>query len=247
MCVDPTLCRSSQDSRFFLLVQEGQGQPPAIHTDSQASAKGHATVTRGRSPAAEPASSEPRAFSRFPGPSVPFSGSCSGTAWACPSVTQSCPTPCDPMDCSTPGFPVLTVSGSLFKLLSIELVIPSTHFILCPPLLLLSSILPSIRVFPSMWAQQSNRNIQRTCWGALCLPKQLHSSLPTQLPPSGGEPPSSRSTPPPASVFGVFTLGEAGHPAGPHRRPAWTEMEPPLDSRHLPLDLIKLSGDSGSG
>ena len=22
------------------------------------------------------------------------------------SVTQSCPTPCDPMDCSTPGFPV---------------------------------------------------------------------------------------------------------------------------------------------
>ena len=36
---------------------------------------------------------------------------------------------------------------SLPKLMSIELVIPSTHLILCRPLLLLSSIFPSIRVF----------------------------------------------------------------------------------------------------
>ena len=38
-------------------------------------------------------------------------------------------------------------SQSLLKLMSIELVIPSNHLVLCHPLLLPSSILPSIRVF----------------------------------------------------------------------------------------------------
>ena len=46
------------------------------------------------------------------------------------SVTQSSPTLCDPMDCSTPGFPVLTNSQSLLKLMFIELVMPSNHLIL---------------------------------------------------------------------------------------------------------------------
>ena len=40
-----------------------------------------------------------------------------------------------------------TNSWSLLKLMSIELVMPSNHLILCRPLLLLPSILPSIRVF----------------------------------------------------------------------------------------------------
>ena len=40
-----------------------------------------------------------------------------------------------------------TISWSLLKLMSIESVMPSTHLILCHPLLLLSSIFPSIRVF----------------------------------------------------------------------------------------------------
>ena len=40
-----------------------------------------------------------------------------------------------------------TVSWSLFKLMSIELVMPSNHLILCRPLLLLPSIFPSISVF----------------------------------------------------------------------------------------------------
>ena len=38
-------------------------------------------------------------------------------------------------------------SWSLLKLMSIELVMPSKHFIFCHPLLLLPSIFPSIRVF----------------------------------------------------------------------------------------------------
>ena len=43
----------------------------------------------------------------------------------------------------------ITNSGSLLKLMTIELVMPSNYFILCCPLLLLPSIFPSIRVFPS--------------------------------------------------------------------------------------------------
>ena len=40
-----------------------------------------------------------------------------------------------------------TISWSLLKLVSIELVMPSNHLFLCCPLLLLPSIFPSIRVF----------------------------------------------------------------------------------------------------
>ena len=43
----------------------------------------------------------------------------------------------------------ITNSQSLLKLMSIELVMPSNHLILCRPLLLLPSIFPSIRVFSS--------------------------------------------------------------------------------------------------
>ena len=41
----------------------------------------------------------------------------------------------------------ITNSQSLLKIMSIELVMPSNHLILCHPLLLLPSIFPSIRVF----------------------------------------------------------------------------------------------------
>ena len=63
------------------------------------------------------------------------------------SVTQLCPTLCDPMDCSTSGFPIHHNSQSLLKLMSIESVMPSNHLILCHPLFPLPSIFPSIRVF----------------------------------------------------------------------------------------------------
>ena len=48
-------------------------------------------------------------------------------------------------------------SQSLFKLMSIELVMPSNHLILCWPLLLLPSIFPSIKVF-------SNESALRIRW-----------------------------------------------------------------------------------
>ena len=53
------------------------------------------------------------------------------------SVTQSCLTLCDPMDCSTLGFPVHHQLLELLKLMSIESVMPSNHVILCRPLFLL--------------------------------------------------------------------------------------------------------------
>ena len=56
---------------------------------------------------------------------------------------------CDPMDGDTPGPRSLTISWSFSKLVSVESVMPSNHLILCCPLLLLSSIFPSIRVFSS--------------------------------------------------------------------------------------------------
>ena len=45
------------------------------------------------------------------------------------------------------AFPSITDSWNLLKLMSIELVIPSNHVILCRPLLFLPSVFPSIRVF----------------------------------------------------------------------------------------------------
>ena len=74
------------------------------------------------------------------------------------------------MDCSTPGFPVITNSWSLLKLMSIgsvmisnhlilchPLLLPSNHLILCHPLLLPPSVFPSIRVF-------SNESALRIRW-----------------------------------------------------------------------------------
>ena len=57
------------------------------------------------------------------------------------------PTLCDPMDYSTPGFPVLHISWSLLKLMSIKSVMPSNYLIFCCSLLLLPLVFLSIRIF----------------------------------------------------------------------------------------------------
>ena len=51
----------------------------------------------------------------------------------------------------------ITSSWSLLKLMSIESMMPSNHLILCCPLLLLPSVLPSIRAFP-------NESVLRIRW-----------------------------------------------------------------------------------
>ena len=63
------------------------------------------------------------------------------------SVAQSCLTLCNPRDCSTPGFPVhhqlLELAQTHVHLFSDAI----QHFIPCPPLLLLPSVFPRIKVF----------------------------------------------------------------------------------------------------
>ena len=64
------------------------------------------------------------------------------------SVAQSCLTLCDPWTAACQASLSFTVSQSLLKLMSIELMMPSNHLILCCPLLL-PSVFSSIRVFSS--------------------------------------------------------------------------------------------------
>ena len=62
------------------------------------------------------------------------------------SVSQSCLT-ATPSTAACQAALSITNSRNLRKLMSIELLMPSNHLILCRPLLLLPSIFPSIRVF----------------------------------------------------------------------------------------------------
>ena len=66
------------------------------------------------------------------------------------SVAQSCPTLCDPMNRSTPGLPVHhqlpEFTQTRVHRVS-DAIQPSSHLILCCPLLLLPLIPPSIKVF----------------------------------------------------------------------------------------------------
>ena len=73
------------------------------------------------------------------------------------SVAQSCPTLCDPVNSSTPGFPVHHQLPKLAQTVSIKTVMPSSHLILCRPLLLLPSIFRSISVF-------SNESVLHIRW-----------------------------------------------------------------------------------
>ena len=73
------------------------------------------------------------------------------------SVTQSCPTLCNPMDAAPQVYLSITNSQSLLKLMPIELVMPSIYLIFCHPLLLQPSVFSSIRVF-------SNKSVLQIRW-----------------------------------------------------------------------------------
>ena len=79
-----------------------------------------------------------------------FKASYSLTSVRFNSVAQLCLTLCDPMDYSMPGFPV----HHQLKLMSIKLVMPSNHLILCHPLLLLPSVIASISSFDAFQMSQ---------------------------------------------------------------------------------------------
>ena len=68
---------------------------------------------------------------------------------------------CNPIDCSMSGFPVLHYLPEFAQFMSIQSVMPSSHLILCRPLLLLPSIFPSIRIF----SNESALHIRwQKCW-----------------------------------------------------------------------------------
>ena len=80
------------------------------------------------------------------------------------SVTQQCPTFCNPIVCRKKASPSITSSHSMLKFMSSESMLPFSHLILCHPLLLLPVILPSIRVFSNesvlhiRWPKHQNFN-----------------------------------------------------------------------------------------
>ena len=75
----------------------------------------------------------------------------------CSSGTQSCPTLCNPMDCSTPGLPVYHQLPE-FTQTHVHWVDDAINcLIFCQPLFLLPSIFPSIRVF-------SNESVLHIIW-----------------------------------------------------------------------------------
>ena len=67
---------------------------------------------------------------------------------------------CDPMTCSTPGLPVNHRLPEFTQTHVFKLVMPSSHLILCRPLLLLPPIPPSIRVF----SNESTLRLRCQCW-----------------------------------------------------------------------------------
>ena len=99
-------------------------------------------------------------------------------------------------NCST-GFSGLHHLQSLLRLMSIDSVMPSSHLILCHPLLLLPSVFPSIKVFsnesalcirwPNFWGfsiSPSNEYSGLISWlyglvGSPCSPRDSQESSPT--------------------------------------------------------------------
>ena len=75
----------------------------------------------------------------------------------CYSVAKLFITLCDPWTTACQAFLSFIMSQSLLRFMSTESVMPSNHLILCRPLLLPSSIFPSIRVF-------SNESVLRIRW-----------------------------------------------------------------------------------
>ena len=70
-----------------------------------------------------------------------------------------------------------TISKSSLKLMSIELMMPSSHLTLCHPLLLLSSVFPSIRVFLVSWLFATGGQSTGTSASASVLPVNIQGWL----------------------------------------------------------------------
>ena len=79
------------------------------------------------------------------------------------SVTQSCLALWGPVDCSTPGFPVLQCLLGFARTPVHRVGDATNHLFLCCPLLLLPSVFPSIRVFLNE-SVLSNESVLHSRW-----------------------------------------------------------------------------------
>ena len=93
------------------------------------------------------------------------------------SVTQSCPTLCDPWTAACQASLSITNSQSLLKLMSIELVIPSNHLILCRPFSSRLQSFPESRSFPMSQLFASGGQSTGVSASASVLPMKEHSGL----------------------------------------------------------------------
>ena len=94
------------------------------------------------------------------------------------SVAQLCPALFNPMDCSTPGFPVLHQLLEFAQTHVHKSVMPSNHLTLC--LLLLPSIFPSIRVFSKEFFTSCGQSIVASALASI-LPVNIQVWFPLRL------------------------------------------------------------------
>ena len=88
---------------------------------------------------------------------------------------------CDPMNCSMPGLPVLTISLSLLKLTCIESVMPSNHLILCGPISFCPPSFPASGSFPVSELFESGGQSFGVSASASVLPMNIQGWVPLGL------------------------------------------------------------------
>ena len=92
-----------------------------------------------------------------------------------------CPTLCDPLDCSTAGFPVFHRLLNLLKLMSIELVMLSSHFILYNPFSFFPYSCPVLGSFPvNRLLASGGRSIEASASSSV-LPMNIQGWSPLEL------------------------------------------------------------------
>ena len=102
--------------------------------------------TETSTPAASALQVDSSPMSDWESPQLTYSVQFSSVAQSCPTLCD--PTNCDPTNCSTPGLPVHHQLPEFTQTHVIELVMPSSHLILCRPLSSCPQFLPASKYFP---------------------------------------------------------------------------------------------------
>ena len=103
------------------------------------------------------------------------------SCYCCCSVTKTCLTLRNLTGCSIPGFSVPHHPWSLPKIMSSELVVPSSHLILCCPFLFLPLIFPRLGSFPMSHLFTSGGQIIEASDSASDLPMNIQGWFPSRL------------------------------------------------------------------